>query len=263
VPAKPRVDRQGSNARETLIEAAIEEFSCNGYAATTLAAIARRAGVTTGAVYAHFDGKLDLLLEALGLRTAAKFTNLAIDAAKVPAGQFTDALAQGLVAASLGRRALILLDVIAVARRDADAAKALKKMVAVRQEAFERMTQAGVDSGFIDPRLPHDELARLISGLAFGMLVQRALGEPTASAATVSQLAEQLLRPTPEHARGANAHLARVRARAASAERAQSALRDAVATAAAAGLSLRKLGEAAGLSHERIRVMLAEHESPS
>lgn len=261
--AKPKSDRQSTNARDTLIEAAIEEFSRNGYAATTLAAIARRAGVTTGAVYAHFDGKLDLLLEALGLRTADKFTHLALDAARVPAGQLTDALAQGLVDASLGRRALILLDVIAFARRDADAAKALKKMVAVRQEAFERMTQAGVDSGFIDPQLPHDELARLISGLAFGMLVQRALGEPTASAATVSRLAEQLLRPTPDQARGTNAQLARVRARAAAAERADAALRNAIASGAAAGLSLRKLGEAAGLSHERIRVMLAEHEPSS
>jgi hypothetical protein len=125
------------------------------------------------------------------------------------------------------------------------------------------MTQAGVDSGFIDPQLPHDELARLVSSLAFGMLVQRALGEPTASAATVSRLAEQLLRPTPEHARGTNAHLARVRSRAAAAERAEAALRNAVANGAAAGLSLRKLGEAAGLSHERIRVMLAEHEPSS
>jgi len=75
----------------------------------------------------------------------------------------------------------------------------------------------------------------------------------------VSRLAEQLLRPTPDPARGTNAQLARVRARAAAAERADAALRNAIASGAAAGLSLRKLGEAAGLSHERIRVMLAEH----
>jgi AcrR family transcriptional regulator len=268
VPAKSKIDRtlpNAPNARETLIEAAVEEFSRKGYAATTLAAIARRAGVTTGAVYAHFEGKLDLLLEALGLRTADKFTDLALDAAKVPAAQLTDVLAQGLVGATLGRRALILLDVIAFARRDAEAAKALRRMVEVRQEAFERMTQAGVDAGFIDPTLSHDELARLISGLSFGMLVQRALGEPTASAATVSQLAALLLRPTP-HPKSkvdVDAHLARVQARAAAAERAQAALRDAVAKAAGAGLSLRKLGLAAGLSHERIRVMLADEHSPS
>jgi len=42
VPAKSKVDRQSTNARDTLIEAAIEEFSRNGYAATTLAAIAQK-----------------------------------------------------------------------------------------------------------------------------------------------------------------------------------------------------------------------------
>ncbi|HET6470754.1 MAG TPA: TetR family transcriptional regulator [Pseudomonadales bacterium] len=262
MPAKPKPDRQSPNARDTLIEAAIDEFSRNGYAATTLADIARRAGVTTGAVYAHFDGKLDLLLEALGLRTADHFIDVAVDAGKVPAAQFTQALAQGLVSASFGRRALILLDVIAFARRDPEAAKALKRMVAVRHEAFERMTRAGVDSGFIDPTLPYDELARLVSGLAFGMLVQRALGEPTAHTHTVAELAEHLLHPAPERGRGADAHLARVKARAVSAQRAQTALRHAVATAAAAGASLRKLGQAAGLSHERIRVMLAEQAAP-
>ena len=263
MPTKPKPDRQTPNARDTLIEAAIEEFSRHGYAATTLAGIARRAGVTTGAVYAHFDGKLDLLLEALGLRTADHFVDLAVDAGKVPAAQFTEMLAQGLLSASFGRRALILLDVIAFARRDPDAAKALKRMVAVRQEAFERMTQAGVDAGFIDPTLPYDELARLVSGLGFGMLVQRALGEPTANTQTVAEFAEHLLRPAPEYARGTDAHLARVKARAVSAQRAQTALRHAIAKAAAAGASLRKLGEAAGLSHERIRVMLAEHAASS
>jgi len=263
VSAKSTADRSAPTAKDPLIEAAIEEFSRHGYAATTVAGIARRAGVTTGAVYAHFDGKLDLLLEALGLRTADHFVDVAADAGKVPAEQFTETLAQGLVGASLGRRALILLDVIAFARRDPDAAKALQRMVAVRQEAFERMTQAGVDSGFIDPTLPHAELARLVSGLAFGMLVQRALGEPTASTQTVAELAEHLLHPAPEHARGADAHLSRVKARAAAAKRAQAALQSAVANAAAAGASLRKLGQAAGLSHERIRVMLAEHGASS
>ena len=263
MPAKSNAARPSPNAKDPLIEAAIEEFSRHGYAATTVGRIARRAGVTTGAVYAHFDGKLDLLIEALGLRTAEHFVDVAVDAGKVPAAQFTETLAKGLVGASLGRRALILLDVIAFARRDPDAAKALERMVAVRQEAFERMTRAGIDSGFIDPTLSPDELARLVSALAFGMLVQRALGEPTASTATVAELADHLLHPAPERARGLDAHLSRVKARAAAADRAQTALQSAVAKAAAAGASLRKLGQAAGLSHERIRVMLAEHAASS
>ena len=256
--AKSKSVRTDPNARKALIEAAVEEFSRHGYAATTVAGIARRAGVTTGAVYAHFDGKLDLMLEALGLRTTNRFLDVAESAAKVPAGELTELLAKGLNAATMGRRGAILLDVIAFARHDAEAREALTKMVAMRQQAFEHTTRAGVESGFIDPALPHDELARLMIALAFGMIVQRTLGESTPGTATVSELARLLLHPAPDEARGHTARLARIKARAANAARAQRALRSAIVDAANEGHSLRQLGQAAGVSHEWIRAMLAE-----
>jgi AcrR family transcriptional regulator len=255
--------RSGSNARRALIEAAGEELSTQGYAFAPRADIAERAGVTTGAVYAHFDSKLDLLIEALGLRTADKFVEVARVAADGPSGTLASALARGLVDAPLGRRGRILLDAIVFARRDAEMAEALANMVEVRHEAFTRMTAAGIDAGVIDPELDHDELARLVMALAFGMIVQRALDQPTASAATVTVLTERLLKPVPEEARRLDPSLALVRGRAQAVTRAESALEAAVAQAADAGQSLRRIGEAAGLSHERIRTMLAARHSTS
>src|SRR3954447_21782129 len=55
------------NSRAALLDAALDEFSSKGYEAATVAGIAERAGVTTGALYAHFAGKLDLLLATVGL----------------------------------------------------------------------------------------------------------------------------------------------------------------------------------------------------
>jgi AcrR family transcriptional regulator len=217
--------------------------------------------VTTGAVYAHFRSKLDLLLEALGLGTADRFLEVALGAARAPADELADELARGLAHAPLGRRGILLLDVIVFARRDAEVAKALARVIATHMEAFERMTLSGVEAGIIDPALPREELARLVLALAFGMMVQRAIGPGVASEAAVSHFAKQVLRPAPGGARGRAPHLARVHARAAAAERAKASLRDAVAEAAAAGYSLRSCGEAAGLSHERIRSMLADHVS--
>ena len=52
--------------------------------------------------------------------------------------------------------------------------------------------------------------------------------------------------------------LARVRARATTAERAQRSLRDSIVEAVEAGHSLRQIGAAAGVSHERVRQVLRE-----
>lgn len=256
---RSRAERNAATTREALLEAAVAEFSSRGFEAATVAGIAQRAGVTTGAVYAHFRSKLDLLLEALGLGTADRFLEVALGAARAPATELADELARGLVRAPMGRRGILLLDIIVFARRDAGVAEALARMVATHQEAFVRMTRAGVEAGLIDPALPDDELARLVLALAFGMMVQRALGGDAVSESAVSHFAERLLRPAPQDARRREAPLARVRARAADVERAQAALLAAVAEAAGAGQSLRRIGEAAGVSHETVRVMLAEH----
>jgi len=46
--------------RQDLLKAALRIFSEDGYTAATLEQIARRAGVTRGALYHHFEGKADL-----------------------------------------------------------------------------------------------------------------------------------------------------------------------------------------------------------
>jgi len=261
LPHPSKSERQANNARSALIEAAVEEFADKGYAAATLAEIAARAGVTTGAVYAHFQSKLDLLVEALGLRTARKFADVAFSASEGPTGRMADLLAAGLLSALMGRRGLILLDVIVIARRDEEVAQALREMVDVRAETFDRMTEAAVRAGVIDPDLPNDELFRLVMALTFGTLIQRALGEPIPSNETVAYLTQRLLHPSSEEVRGLDRALTRVRTRAMAVADAQASLHEAIVEAAVAGHSLRAVGKAAGVSHERIRAILAEHES--
>ncbi|GER90487.1 DNA-binding transcriptional repressor AcrR [Dictyobacter vulcani] len=46
--------------RKRLLDAALESFHTHGYAATTLEDIARRAGITRGAIQWHFGSKADL-----------------------------------------------------------------------------------------------------------------------------------------------------------------------------------------------------------
>ena len=61
----PKVDEHGIPTRDRLLRAAVEACVEFGYEGVTLADIARRAGVSTPAVYSHFTGKASLLVEAI------------------------------------------------------------------------------------------------------------------------------------------------------------------------------------------------------
>ena len=60
----PKLDRHGTPTRERLLRAAVDACVEYGYEGATLSDIARRAEVSTPAVYSHFGGKADLLVEA-------------------------------------------------------------------------------------------------------------------------------------------------------------------------------------------------------
>jgi AcrR family transcriptional regulator len=55
----------GEDTRAVILEAAREEFGARGYAATSLRAVARRAGVDPALVHHYFDGKDDLFTATL------------------------------------------------------------------------------------------------------------------------------------------------------------------------------------------------------
>src|SRR2546423_15544582 len=62
--------------RERLIEAAAAVFAEKGYDRAGVQEIARRAGLTTGAIYGRFTGKADLLQAAIESRTNDELDDL-------------------------------------------------------------------------------------------------------------------------------------------------------------------------------------------
>ncbi len=57
--------------RDRLLELAGQVFADEGYAAVSVRDLARRSSLTTGAIYAHFLNKADLLVEAIDARVDA------------------------------------------------------------------------------------------------------------------------------------------------------------------------------------------------
>ena len=87
----PRDD--SANTRERLVAAAVELVAERGYGGATAAAIARRAGLTTGAIYSNYRTKDELVATAM----AARHERLFQDALDVGADR--DSIAEVLVSA--------------------------------------------------------------------------------------------------------------------------------------------------------------------
>jgi|SRR5689334_13487520 AcrR family transcriptional regulator len=251
-----------ANSRAALIDAAFEEFSSKGYEAATVAGIAERAGVTTGALYAHFRGKLDLLLATigLGLTPAEEVVDSLAAMAELPWSEASRIMSEGM-ATPPDRRTLLLLDVIVVARRDPHIADILRRELKTYLAEMKRANDTGIALGFIDPAVRTDDLARLFALLTLGMMVFGALDERPPSDDAFRRLTDLLLQSAGAvDEEDGPAVLARVRARATTADHADRALHDSIVEAVEAGFSLRQVGTAAGLSHERVRQILRQRE---
>lgn len=70
-PTPPALGSKGARTRQALLEGAIRRFAADGYRATSVADIARDAGVTPAAAYAYFEGKEGLFTAAVDADAAA------------------------------------------------------------------------------------------------------------------------------------------------------------------------------------------------
>lgn len=251
-----------ANSRAALIDAAFEEFSTRGYEAATVAGIAERAGVTTGALYAHFSGKLQLLLETVGLMPVGDMVRNIADMAARPWSEAARIMSEQM-AADPDPHTLLLLDVIVAARRDPAVAQILRQGLERYLKAMAESIQAGTALGFIDPAVPTDDLSRVLALLNLGSIVFAALGERLPRAEAFARLADQLLQSSGSGHVDHTVALLRVRSRAAALAEARGELAEAVVGAARDGHSLRQIGAAAGMSHERVRQLLQEESRGS
>ena len=159
-----------AETRARLLRAAADVFAARGYDGTRVADIAAAAGVSNGALYAHFGSKADLLVAALRAHGKRVLSDLL---AADPGRPVTDLLLQ--VGRSLPRRqdsrGYLVVEALIAARRDHDVAALMRDYTGERVGWLAGLVQAGQASGELDPALSPSALAHFCLLLAMGSSV--------------------------------------------------------------------------------------------
>ena len=164
VPTKQARRTQAEHTEATtaaLVDAARELFAQDGYAATSLDAVAAKARVTKGAVYHHFEGK-QRLFEAVFAREVERLAAVlpAVYASKQDPWEAFEASCRAFLAECLepGLQRIVLLDALAAMGWDG-----VRRVEAPLLEMMEVAITRAVKAGRIAPR-PAGPLAHFLYG---------------------------------------------------------------------------------------------------
>jgi AcrR family transcriptional regulator len=156
-----------AETRERLLRAAADVFAERGYDGTRVADIATAAGVSNGALYAHFPSKADLLVDAL--RTHGRRLLADLFAAD-PDRSVTDLLLA--IGRWLPRRrdpsGYLIVEALVAARRDQDVARPMRDYIGERAGWLSELVRLAQAGGELDPVLSPNALAHFCLLLAMG-----------------------------------------------------------------------------------------------
>ncbi len=163
--------------RERLLDAAARVFELKGYEGATVAQIAREAGVSSGAIYAHYANKAELLVDALRAHSER------VTASVLPPGASADVpTLLSALGARLGTRehedAGLLVEALLSSRRDAELAQVLATALGERERGMAALIAAGQDAGELVGDVSADAAARFALMLSLGSMLVRSLDMP-------------------------------------------------------------------------------------
>jgi AcrR family transcriptional regulator len=186
--------------RARLLAAATEVFAEKGYAGAGVAEIARRAGLTTGAIYSRYRGKDELLGEAIAAATASELDSLFADhrfegrmedilriagshlVQRSEAATPTEAHAPGM-----------LVESFAAARHDAGVLELLRDRLDDRRGRFTQIIEAAKAGGGIDTEVDTDSLVTFCHAVGLGFLLLEVIDAPMPEASRWEELIARLL----------------------------------------------------------------------
>lgn len=163
--------------RERLLDAAARVFELKGYEGATIAQIAREAGVTSGAIYAHYASKAELLADALRAHSER-----ATAAVLPPDGRANVADLLFALGRRLGTReheaTALLVEALLTSRRDAELAQVLAAALGDRERNMASLIADGQAAGELVADVSPEAAARFALMLSLGSMLVRSLDLP-------------------------------------------------------------------------------------
>jgi TetR/AcrR family transcriptional regulator, repressor for uid operon len=160
-----------------LVEAAGQVFAEKGYDGAGVAEIARRAGLTTGAIYSRFSGKAELLAATIAACVPDEFAELFADGAPPDrARTILHTVGGHLVSRRPSASSGVLLEAFVAARRDPEVASVLRHHFEYRRQRLAALIDAGKANNLIRSDLDTESIVHFAHAVALGFLSFEAMG---------------------------------------------------------------------------------------
>ncbi len=165
--------------RVRLLEAAASVFAEKGYDGAGVQEIARRAGLTTGAIYGRFAGKAELLREVIAecsedeldeLFNQHRFEGHASDIVLVAGSHLVDRRNP-----EEQRGDALLLEAFVASRRDPEIRGAVRQLLTDRAERLAEVLEMAKADGSVDRDLDTSSLVTFCHAVGLGFLIFEAL----------------------------------------------------------------------------------------
>ena len=164
--------------RQRLLATAADVFARLGYERASIAQIASDAGLSTGAIYAHYAGKAELFVATLRAHAEQEVEQLLGGESNLDFASFLVARGESLERRSTADSNL-LIEAVVAAKRDPQVLQVLVTSFVDRERMLVDLLRAAQEVGAIDGDLAPDAVVRFTFMLALGSVLVRALDLPS------------------------------------------------------------------------------------
>lgn len=159
--------RKSQDVTRRLLDAAVEVFGERGYEAARIHEVARRCGLTTGAVYSRWPTKLDLFLAVVEYVMPQRMVFM-VGSTDMSTQEKFATLGANLLSRSGQELRDVMLEAFVTARRDESLAAMVAESLEIEANYLGKLVDEGKESGYIDPSLSTEAIVLFCQALGLG-----------------------------------------------------------------------------------------------